>query len=102
MKNPMDTSGIPDPAESKEYVDYEIPLEARSNLKEIERCIKKALYKDDKMVRDHIDLLENLDAEIATALANEARLGRTNVTARHDLEHVRKLLKDLEAKMEEF
>jgi hypothetical protein len=100
--SPLDTSGISGPAETHHYQDYEIPLEARENMKEIERCLKKGLYKDEHMIREHIDLLENLDADITTALSNETRLGRTNVTAKHDLEHARKLLKQLEEELSKF
>ena len=99
---PMDTSGIASAADTHEYQDFEIPLEARENVKEIERCIAKGLYKAEQMIRDHIDLLENLDAEATVALQNEARVGRNNVTLKHDLEHVRRLIKQLEEKLNGF
>jgi len=102
MAGPIDTSGIANPADSHEYQDFEIPLEARENIKEIERCLAKSLYKNERMIRDHIDLLENLDTEASNALQNEARIGRNNVTLKHDMEHIRSLLKQLELKLNEL
>lgn len=90
-----DTSGIGDPKDSWEYQDYEIPYEARLNLKEIERCLRNKLYASEEMCRDHIDLLENLDAEMTVATENERRIGRHNVTLQHDQTKVRNMLKEL-------
>ncbi len=101
-ERPPDYSGVPDPHESRGYADYELPLEARMNIKEIERCIKQDLYEEETMCREHMDLLENIDAEMTNALDAERRIGRYNATLKHDQDKVRKLLKQLEEKLGEL
>lgn len=91
-----------DRPEGHEYQDYEIPLESRKNLEEIERCLKKELYPDEQRVRDHLDTLENIDTDLTNALGAENRIGRYNATAKHDQNHVRRLMKQLEQKLDEF
>ena len=85
-----------------EYKDFELAYEQRLNLKEIERCIHENCYVNETMCREHIDLLENMDSEVASAIENERRVGRYNATAKHDLEKIRKLLRTLEGKLDEF
>jgi hypothetical protein len=96
-----DYSGIPDPQESRKYTDYEIPFEARLNIKEIEKCLREGRYNTEEMVREHLDLLENLDAEVTNALESERKIGRYNATLKHDQDKVRKLVKQLEQKLNE-
>ena len=88
--------------EGHEYRDYEIPYEAKLNLKEIERCLREGRYNSETMCREHIDLLENLEAEVSVAMENERKIGRYNATLKHDQERIRTLLKKLETKLTEF
>jgi DNA-binding transcriptional MerR regulator len=91
-----------DDSQPSEYKDFELPYEARMNLKEIERCLREEKYATEEMCREHIDLLENLDTEVASAIENERRVGRYNATAKHDLDKIRKFLRQLEGKLNEF
>jgi hypothetical protein len=102
MVENRDTSGIGDPHDSHEYQDFEIPYEAKLNIKEIERCLRNGLYDSETMVREHLDLLENLDSEVTMAIESEKRIGRYNATLKHDQDKVRKLMRDLEKKLGEF
>jgi hypothetical protein len=85
-----------------EYEDYELPLESKQNLKEIERCVTKGLYESEDMCRDHIDILEKMDAEISNALENERQIAHYNSTLKHDQTKVRNLMKSLEVKLREL
>jgi hypothetical protein len=88
--------------EGHEYVDYEIPYEARLNIKEIEKGLKQGNYTDETTVREHLDLLENLDTEVTQAMESERRIGRYNATLKHDQDKIRKLVKQLEDKLKEL
>lgn len=87
---------------SKEYQDYEVPLEARNNLKEVEICLKRGMYDSEQMVREHLDLLEDLNTDITNALETEKKIGRYNATASTDQQKVMKLIRELETKLREF
>ena len=106
QRDHLDTSGISDPHESHAYQDYELPYEAKLNIKEIERCLRTNKYGADtepeRMIREHLDLLENLDTEITTSLETEKRIGRYNATLKHDQDKVRNLMKQLELKLAEL
>ena len=97
-----DTSGIGDPKDSWEYQDFELPYEARLNLKEIERCLRNDLYGEEQMCREHIDLLENMDAEVTTAMENERRIGRMNITLQHDQKKIHNMLRELREKLRQL
>jgi len=77
------------------YEDYEIPLEVRESIKEIERCIRDERYKDHRHVRDHLDFLEGIESRCTEALAVERSIGRSNFTLKHDHEKIQELMRRL-------
>lgn len=85
-----------------EYQDYEIPLEAKHNLKEIEKQLLANKYTDETTIREHLDLLENLDAEVTNALAAETKIGRNNVTLKHDADRIKHLMAKLGQILSDF
>lgn len=84
-----------DAREAHEYEDYEIPVEDRESIKEIERCIRDDRYKDHRQVRDHLDFLEGIEARCSEALAIERSIGRSNYTLKHDHEKIQELMRRL-------
>jgi hypothetical protein len=91
-----------DNPEGFEYQDYELPVESRASIREIERCIKEGTYTSETDVRDHIDVLENIDKEMTEAFNNERAINHHNVTLKHDQAKVQRLIKKLEEKLVEF
>jgi hypothetical protein len=87
--------------ESHEYRDFEIPVEVRSSIREIERCLRDAQYGDQQQIRDHLDFLEETEAEVAQALAIERSIGRSNYTLKHDQEKIQTLMRRLKELLDE-
>lgn len=81
--------------ESHEYEDYELPVEDRSSLKDIEKRLRDGVVKEERDIRDYLDFLENVDARIQEALAVERSIGRSNLTLKHDSEKVMALMRRL-------
>lgn len=82
-------------SKSHEYQDFEIALEVKESMKEIERCLRDGRYKEQRQIRDHMDFLEGTEAECAEALAIERSIGRSNLTLKHDHEKVQSLMRKL-------
>lgn len=96
LKNPYTLAlRMDDAREGHEYEDYEVTIEDRASVKEIERCLRDERYQDHRQVRDHLDFLETLEARCAEALAIERSIGRSNYTLRHDHEKVQELMRRL-------
>ena len=93
---------VDDLPEGHQYEDFEITYEDRLNLKEIQRCLEENEYTEERDIRDHIDLLENLDSQITGALEIERRLARNNLTAKHDQATVQRLMRELMQKLIEL
>jgi hypothetical protein len=86
---------------SHEYQDYELPVEERTSLKDIEKRLRDGVVKEERDIRDYLDFLENVDARIQEALAVERSIGRSNVTLKHDSEKVMSLMRRLKDMLDE-
>ncbi len=81
--------------ESHEYQDYELSVEDRASIRDIQKRIRDGKVKDEKNIRDFLDFLEGLDARIQEALAIERSIGRANLTLKHDSEKVSAIMRTL-------
>ncbi len=81
--------------DSHEYQDFELAVEVRGSIKEIERCLRDVQYKGQRQIRDHLDFLEGVEAECAEAMAVERSIGRSNFTLKHDHEKIQTLMHKL-------
>jgi hypothetical protein len=87
--------------ESHEYQDYEIPVEVRRSLREIEKRLRDGVVKEEKDIRDYLDFLEDVDARIQEAMVVERSIGRTNLTLKHDSEKVLSFMRRLKEMLDE-
>ena len=91
--------------ESHEYQDYELTVEDRASVRDIQKRLRDGKVTAEKDIRDFLDFLEGIDARIQEALAIERSIGRSNVTLKHDSEKVLSLmrtLKDMLDKVDSF
>jgi hypothetical protein len=88
--------------DSHEYRDYEVPVEVKQSIKEIERCLRDRRYESQEQIRDHLDFLEFAEQECAQALAVERSIGRSNYTLKHDTEKIQALMHKLKELLDEM
>ena len=81
--------------ESHEYQDYELPVEDRASIRDVQKRLADGKVTEEKDIRDFLDFFEGIDARIQEALAIERSIGRSNLTLKHDSEKVSALMRTL-------
>ncbi len=87
--------------QSHEYQDYEVPVETRVSIKDIEKRLRDGRVTEEKTIRDYLDFLEGVDAEIQQAVAIERSIGRSNITLKHDSEKILAIMRKLKDMLDE-
>lgn len=83
------------------YVEYELEFQDRRSIEQIKVFLEKG-YPEERIIRDHLNYLEDLLSRIREILRAEEGYGYTNETLKHDFRNIQGLLQRLSRELDDF